>query len=180
MDKETKKHIDSLIHGIIEKSIQESSEAMELDDEFQKQVDEWIGQFDDDQWMMKLTAFIGEKLFEHGYNVIAAIDEDSYWNSTLKVVGRKKEWEEEVSIDFFLRNTFLDIFAVDRKADPMIFDDRMEDDDFAKDKIREILECNINLISGQLEGMTLGEIYDDNQEKFDAIIERRKSYEQHV
>jgi len=178
MDKEMKKHIDSLINDIIEKSIEESSEAIVLDEEFQQRVDKWISQFDDDQWMLKFTAFIGEQIFEHGYNVIAAIDEDSYWNTSLKVVRRKKEWEEEASLNMFLRNTFLDIFAVNRKADPMIFDDRMnDDDDFAKDKISEILECHVNLVIGQLEGMTLGEIYDDNQEKFDKVVQRRKSYE---
>ncbi len=181
MNKDMQEHVESLIEDIIDKSLDKGDEANTLDKKFQEQVDKWISQFDEDKWMEKFACFIAEQLFEHGYNVIVAIDVDSYWNTSLKVVRRrKKEYETEVSEDFFLRNTFLDIFAVDRKVSPMIFDDRMNDPDFSKDKMREIIECHMNLVTGQLEGMTHGEIYDDNQEKFDAIIKRRKSYEQHV
>lgn len=180
MDREHKAYIESLIMDLIGKSIEEKNECVELDDEFKKQVDKWISQFDDDEWMTKFTAFIGEQLFEHGYNVIAAIDEDDYWNNSIKISKRGTEWERKITENLFLRNTFLDIFAVDRKADPIIFDDRMDDEDFSKEKISEILECHINLVVGQLEGWSLGEIYDNNQEKFDKIVQRKKSYEQHV
>ena len=62
----------------------------------------------------------------------------------------------------------------------MIFDERIEDLEFAAKKSAEILECAINISIGEMEGMSPGEVYDAYPEKFNRIVERRKSYEQHV
>jgi hypothetical protein len=144
--------------------------------EFKDQVQKYIDAIENDNWAKDVVLFAAKRLFNEGYDAVVAIDEDNIWKDSIITVKIKTEESE----DWEFKETWLDIFAVDRKTDPMIFDERMESQDFAAEKILEILDCKVNLIFGAFEGFSAGEIYDKYPEKFERIVQRRNSYELNV
>jgi hypothetical protein len=144
--------------------------------EFKDKVKEYIDSIENETWARDVTLFSAKQLFDAGYDAVVAIDEDDMWRNKMTVI----KVEEQESEEWHFGETWLDIFAVDKKADPIIFDDRINERDFAAAKMLEIIECKVNLVAGALEGRTAGQVYDNFPEKFNKIAERRKSYEPNV
>ncbi len=140
--------------------------------EFKDQVKKYIDAIENDNWAKDVVLFAAKRLFDAGYDAVVAIDESNIWKNSIITIKMDTQESEEWEFE----ETWLDIFAVDRKTDPMIFDDRMDVQDFAAEKIIEILDCKINLIFGLFEGFSAGEIYDKYPEKFEKVVKRRNSY----
>jgi hypothetical protein len=147
-----------------------------MTDDFKEKVEEYVNNIDNEEWTKDVILFASKQLYDVGYDAVVTIDTDSFWDSHVVVINRETDESEK----WETMETWLDIFAVDRKADPMVFDERVEDLEFASQKCVEILECKINLIAGALEGMSAGEVYDAHSDKFDKVVTRRNSYESDV
>lgn len=141
--------------------------------EFGKQVDTFIKSVENTTWVNDFASFAADQLIKAGYNVDVRNTDKSFWEHFI-IISNKETHKLET---WFLKDTFLDIFAVDRKADPMVFDDRLNDRKFAIYKMIEIIEGRMNIFAALVDGRSAAEVYEDYPEKFDRIVQRRKSYE---
>ena len=108
-----------------------------------------------------------------GYDVEPTkVESHNIWEAG--IIIRKKDSDGVAKVDYFLHNTFIEIFCVDRDDDPLIFDAKHEEEDFMYtiDKIGSVLEGRYILITGLLEGKTIEEIYEENSGKFERIRQK--------
>jgi len=120
--------------------------------EFKDKVQKYLGNIENETWSKDVTLFAAKRLYDAGYDAVVAIDEDDLWKNSMTVIKAETQEFEEWKFE----ETWLDIFAVNKKDEPMIFDDRIEEREFAVEKMLEIIECKVNLISGALEGLSAG------------------------
>lgn len=141
--------------------------------DFEKQVDTFIKSVKNTTWTADFASFAADQLINAGYDVDVKDTHESFWEHFI-IISNKDTHKLET---WFLKDTFFDIFAVDRKVDPMVFDDRLYDREFVMSKIIEIIECRMNIFAALVDGRTAAEVYENYPEKFDRIVERRKNYE---
>lgn len=140
--------------------------------DFEKQIDNFIKTIENTTWVNDFASFAADQLINAGYGAEVRNTHESFWEHFI-IISNKETHKLET---WFLKDTFLDIFAVDRKADPIVFDDRLNDRKFAIHKMIEILEGRMNIFAALVDGRSASEVYEDYPEKFDRIVQRRKSH----
>ena len=176
MNKPDEKKIRSFV---TELSHNQADVIATIDDGFKQKVKEYIDGLGNKDWAKNVTMLIAKNFFEAGYDAAVAIDVDDCFNNGMLVAKTENSFEDADEI-MGMADVFLDIFAIDRKAKPMVFDKRIKDRVFVASKAADIIQCKLYLVCGALEGLTPGEVYDKFPEEFNKIVERKNSYELNV
>ncbi len=122
-----------------------------------------------------IMACMSVMLDKDGYKVEPILnDNKNIWEAGLRITKDNDEVEgndEGVKhIEYYLHNTFVEILCVDRDDDPLIFDEKIEEDlKYTINKIGSVLEGRYILITGVLEGKTIEEIYEENSDKYERV-----------
>lgn len=110
-----------------------------------------------------IIAFMCKQLQEAGC-IVEPVKTDepvSIWEAAITITKEDSEVEKS---QFNFHNTFLEIFTVDRDADPLEFDEELDgDDQYIFDKIGSIIGGRLDLILGMLDGKTVEELYDEDR-----------------
>ena len=110
-------------------------------------------------------------LMKNGYDAEPiGVETHNIWEAGLRIKNKDDNEGEMSSADYFIHNTLIEIFCVDRDDDPLIFDENHEEDFmYTINKIGEVLEGRYILLTGVFEGKTVEEIYEENPGKFERI-----------
>lgn len=120
-----------------------------------------------------ILACMNIMLVKSGYNAEPiGVETKNIWEAGLRVTKDGNDGEVE-KLDYYIHNTLVEIFCVDRDDDPLIFDEKHEDDFmYTISKIGSVLEGRYILITGAIDGKTVEEIYEENSNKFERITKK--------
>lgn len=128
-----------------------------------------------------ILACMSVMLIKNGYDAEPiGVETKNIWEAGLRI--KKDGNKGDVNhADYFLHNTLIEIFCVDRDDDPLIFDEKHEEEGmmYTVNKIGSVLEGRYTLVSGMLEGKNIEEIYKENPGMFERIRQKEVNAEEY-
>ena len=112
-------------------------------------------------------------LAEKGCDIALPVKGGNIWDASIRVTKEIPDGEDIDSV-FYFRNTFTEIFCVDRDDDPLVFDPEiLEDGMYIFQKIEEVLKSKLIVLSGMIDGKSIEEIYNENPGMFERIRSKK-------